>query len=259
MVLREDKMGQTFLVPVDLKEFIPKDHICFYVSDIVDKLDFRKLDKKYRYSAGKPAYSRRMLMRIIMMASIDGVFSSRKIMKLTNENFVYTYLSGKESPDFRTIGTFKYRWDGLGRVYVSSSCCANVETDTIGLDDELIVENANGKKVKCAYNGPSGGGYTIQGPDLELTPILSVGTNELTFYIHDVYGVGMGCGQLYISQTYLQEGGEHILITKGYGRKITTYGVETDNIGTFSYKWNGIGKVYISSSYCADPTTDKYF
>src|ERR1039458_2258421 len=107
MVLREDKMGQTFLVPVDLKEFIPKDHICFYVSDIVDKLDFRKLDKKYRYNAGKPAYSRRMLMRIIIMASIDGVFSSRKIMKLTNENFVYTYLSGKESPDFRTILRFK--------------------------------------------------------------------------------------------------------------------------------------------------------
>ena len=49
MVLREDKMGQTFLVPVDLREFIPEDHICFYVSDIVDKLDFRKLDKKYRY------------------------------------------------------------------------------------------------------------------------------------------------------------------------------------------------------------------
>jgi hypothetical protein len=121
------------------------------------------------------------------------------------------------------------------------------------------VENANGKKVKCAYNGPSGGGYTIQGPDLELTPILSVGTNELTFFIHDVYGVDMGCGQLYISQTYLQEGGEHILITKGYERKITTYGIETDNIGTFSYKWNGIGKVYISSSYCADPTTDKIF
>jgi transposase len=107
MVLREDKMGQTFLVPVDLKKFIPKDHMCFYVSDIVDKLDFRKLDKKYRYSAGKPAYSRRMLIRIIIMASIDGVFSSRKIMKLINENVIYIYLSGKESPDFRTILRFK--------------------------------------------------------------------------------------------------------------------------------------------------------
>ena len=107
MVLREDKMGQTFLIPVDLKEFIPKDHLCYYVSDIVDKLDFRKLEKKYRYSAGKPAYSRRMLMRVIIMASIDGVFSSRKIMKLINENVVYIYLSGKESPDFRTILRFK--------------------------------------------------------------------------------------------------------------------------------------------------------
>ncbi len=107
MVLREDKMGQTFLMPVDLKEFIPKDHLCYYVSDIVDKLDFRKLEKKYRYSAGKPAYSRRMLMRVIIMASIDGVFSSRKIMKLINENVVYIYLSGKESPDFRTILRFK--------------------------------------------------------------------------------------------------------------------------------------------------------
>jgi len=107
MVLREDKMGQTFLMPVDLKEFIPKDHLCYYVSDIVDKLDFRKLEKKYRYSAGKPAYSRRMLIRVIIMASIDGVFSSRKIMKLINENVVYIYLSGKESPDFRTILRFK--------------------------------------------------------------------------------------------------------------------------------------------------------
>ena len=41
------------------------------------------------------------------MASVDGVLSSRQIMKLTNENFIYTYLSGVESPDFRTILRFK--------------------------------------------------------------------------------------------------------------------------------------------------------
>ncbi len=74
---------------------------------MVDELDFRKLEKKYRYGAGKPAYSRRMLMRIVIMASVDGVFSSRQIMKLTNENLVYMYLFGVESPDFRTILRFK--------------------------------------------------------------------------------------------------------------------------------------------------------
>lgn len=107
MVLREDRMGQTFLVPLDLRSLIPDDHICFYISDIVDQLDFTDLENKYRFNAGKRAYSRRMLMRIVLMASFDGVFSSRKIMKLTNENFVYKFLSGRDSPDFRTILRFK--------------------------------------------------------------------------------------------------------------------------------------------------------
>jgi len=107
MVLREDKIGQSFLVPLELTELIPKNHICYFIEDMVNELDFRKLEKKYRYSVSKPAYSRRMLIRIIIMASVDGVLSSRQIMKLTNENFIYTYLSGVESPDFRTILRFK--------------------------------------------------------------------------------------------------------------------------------------------------------
>lgn len=73
----------------------------------MNELDFDDIEKKYRYNPGKAAYSRRMLMRIIIMASVDGVFSSRKIMKLINENMVYMYLSGLESPDFRTILRFK--------------------------------------------------------------------------------------------------------------------------------------------------------
>lgn len=107
MVLREDKLGQSFLLPLDLVEVIPKDHICFFIADLVNELDFDDIERKYRYNPGKAAYSRRMLMRIIIMASVDGVFSSRKIMKLINENMVYMYLSGLELPDFRTILRFK--------------------------------------------------------------------------------------------------------------------------------------------------------
>jgi len=73
----------------------------------VNGLDLDGIEKKYRYNQGKAAYSRRMLMRIIIMASVDDVFSSRKIMRLINENMVYMYLSGLESPDFRTILRFK--------------------------------------------------------------------------------------------------------------------------------------------------------
>ncbi|MDZ4172629.1 MAG: transposase, partial [Methanobacteriaceae archaeon] len=92
MVLREDKMGQSFLLPLSLNDVIPKDHVCFFVADLVNEMDFQGIEQKYRYTAGKAAYSRRMLMRVIIMASVDGVFSSRQIMKLTQENMVYMYL-----------------------------------------------------------------------------------------------------------------------------------------------------------------------
>ena len=41
------------------------------------------------------------------MASIDAVWSSRKIAKLVHENVVYMYLPGNEGSDFRTICNFK--------------------------------------------------------------------------------------------------------------------------------------------------------
>jgi len=63
--------------------------------------------KKISISAGKAAYSRRMLMQVIIMASVDSVFSSRQIMKLTQENMVYMFLNGAGTLEFRTINRFK--------------------------------------------------------------------------------------------------------------------------------------------------------
>src|SRR5664280_3686321 len=101
-----------------------------------------------RYNAGKHAYSRRMLMRIIIMASIDGVFSSRKIMKLTNENFVYTYLSGKESPDFRTILRFKIQARRMmEKAFISTVHIANCLLYTSDAADEEDSVDLGGRRI----------------------------------------------------------------------------------------------------------------
>ena len=107
MALRADKIGQTWLVPRRVIDFIPENHLCFFVANLVEGLDFKKNERKYKYTKGKPAYSRHMLTRLVIMASVDGVFSSRKIMKLAEENVIYMYLSGMDKPDFRTICRFK--------------------------------------------------------------------------------------------------------------------------------------------------------
>jgi len=107
MALKEDRIGQTWLVPRRVIDFIPKNHICYFIANLVGELDFKKIDQKYRHTLGEAAYSRRMLLMLVIMASIDGIFSSRKIARLAEENLVYMYLSGMDKPDFRTICRFK--------------------------------------------------------------------------------------------------------------------------------------------------------
>jgi len=107
MTLRDDKMGQTWLLPVSLLDLIPDDHICHFVADVVNSMDISETENRYRGTPGNPAYSRRVLLRLVIMASVDAVWSSRKIAKLARENVVYMYISGNEKPDFRTICNFK--------------------------------------------------------------------------------------------------------------------------------------------------------
>lgn len=105
--MRSDKIGQSWILPLAVSDLIPVDHICYLVIAIVNSMDVSEVEEKYRSTAGNPAYSRQMLLRLVIMASIDAVWSSRKIAKLAHENVVYMYLTGNEKPDFRTICNFK--------------------------------------------------------------------------------------------------------------------------------------------------------
>ena len=107
MAIKSDKMGQSWLLPPAVSDLIPVDHICYLVIAIVNSMDVSEVEKKYRFNPGNPAYSRRMLLRLVIMASVDAVWSSRKIARLAHENVVYMYLTGNEKPDFRTLCNFK--------------------------------------------------------------------------------------------------------------------------------------------------------
>ena len=107
MAIKSDKIGQSWLLPPDIRDLIPVDHICYLVVAIVNSIDMSEVEKKYRFTPGNPAYSRRMLLRLVIMASVDAIWSSRKIARLAHESVVYMYLTGNEKPDFRTICNFK--------------------------------------------------------------------------------------------------------------------------------------------------------
>jgi len=53
MALREDRTGQTLLVPRRVVDFILENHICYFVANLLDELDFKKIKQKYRHTQGK--------------------------------------------------------------------------------------------------------------------------------------------------------------------------------------------------------------
>src|SRR3989344_2827440 len=98
--------GQNWLIPQAIQDMIPKDHICYFVEEFVDSLDFSKFDM-ISEGAGHPSYHPRIIMKVIIQGMLSKERSSRKLASACRENFVFMYLAEKVQPNFRTIARFR--------------------------------------------------------------------------------------------------------------------------------------------------------
>ena len=72
MVLKDDNINQTMLVPMDLRNLIPEDHPCYFIKNVVDLVDCSKANQEFRGKPGEFAYPRELLLRLILMSVFDG-------------------------------------------------------------------------------------------------------------------------------------------------------------------------------------------
>ena len=98
--------NQNWLIPQSIQNMIPKDHICFFVEEFVESLNFSGFDMIYD-GAGHPAYHPRIIMKIIIQGMLSKERSSRRLASACRENFVFMYLAEKVQPNFRTIARFR--------------------------------------------------------------------------------------------------------------------------------------------------------
>jgi len=98
--------NQNYILPPNITDLFSENHVCYLIEQITDDLNYSEFDEKYA-GAGHPAYYPRIPLKLLLMASVDGVRSSRRIAKQSSENVVYIYLSEKTQPDFRTISDFR--------------------------------------------------------------------------------------------------------------------------------------------------------
>jgi transposase len=99
---------QDLLLPPSLREWLPEDHLAYFVSDLVDHLDLSAITAVYEdEERGYPPYHPIMLTTVLIYAYCVGVFSSRKIQRRLVEDIGFRVLAASNTPDFRTIADFR--------------------------------------------------------------------------------------------------------------------------------------------------------
>jgi transposase len=101
---------QEFLLPPSLRDWLPEDHLAFFVGDLIDQLDLSAITTVYEdEERGYPPYHPVMLTKVLVYAYCVGVFSSRRIQRRLSEDVGFRVLAAGNAPDFRTIAEFRQR------------------------------------------------------------------------------------------------------------------------------------------------------
>lgn len=99
---------QDFLLPPSLREWLPENHLAYFVSDLIDQLDLSAITRVYEdEERGYPPYHPAMLTKVLVYGYCVGVFSSRKIQRRLVEDVAFRVLAAGNEPDFRTIADFR--------------------------------------------------------------------------------------------------------------------------------------------------------
>jgi len=98
--------NQAFLLPPSFDDLIPMGHLVRVVSQTIDQLNIDPLLKSYK-GGGASIYHPKMMIKVLVYAYLNGIYSSRKIAKALREDINFMWLSGMNRPDFRTITLFR--------------------------------------------------------------------------------------------------------------------------------------------------------
>jgi transposase len=104
-------LDQQYLLPPSLKDWLPAEHLVFFVSDVVDSLDLSAILCEYEKNElrGRPGYDPAMLTKLLLYGYTQGTTSSRKLERATYEEVPYRVLAGNQHPDHDSIAAFRKR------------------------------------------------------------------------------------------------------------------------------------------------------
>ena len=106
----ESRRDQGFLLPPDVRDWLPGDHLAWFVIDAVAQLDLAAFYGAYRADGhGAAAYEPSMMVTLLLYAYATGQRSSRMIERHCRQDVAYRVVTGNVVPDHATIARFVVR------------------------------------------------------------------------------------------------------------------------------------------------------
>jgi transposase len=106
----ESQREQGFLLPPDVREWLPADHLAWFVIDAVAEMDLSDFYAAYRADGhGRAAYEPSVTVALVLYAFATRVRSSRAIERHCRQDVAYRVITANLVPDRATIAWFVCR------------------------------------------------------------------------------------------------------------------------------------------------------
>ena len=145
---------QTLLLPPSPVEWLPANHLVFFLLDLAAELDLSAIYAVYeaRDPRGVKAYEPRMMVLLLLYAYCVGIPSSRRIERACWEDAAFRVLTGNQQPDHSRISDFRLvHLDALAGLFVQVlRLCQKaglVSLGNVALDGTKVKVNASKHKA----------------------------------------------------------------------------------------------------------------
>ena len=149
-------VDQGFLLPPDMREWLPEGDLAWTVKDVVESLDLSAFHRAYRANGqGAAAFDPALMVAVLMYAHAVGVRSSRAIERACVRDVAFRVLAGNKLPDHATIARFvtRHRTALTGLFAQVLRICHEagmVRLGVIAVDGTKIAANASWSKNQTA-------------------------------------------------------------------------------------------------------------
>jgi transposase len=140
---------QSFLMPPDVREWLPPRHLAWFVIDAVAEMDLEAFYAAYRVDGrSRPPYDPAMMVALLLYAYARGIRSSRVIERACEEDVAFRVLAAQQCPDHATIARFLERHEdaiaGLfGEVLTLCARSGLAKVGVIAVDGTKLQANAS--------------------------------------------------------------------------------------------------------------------